>query len=638
MGVNELKTSNPADAAPPRKSIARHLLMARGESLAARAGIAVGVIMIGVLAASSWWTLHTYRQSVAQARDEQIRMAARLLSQSAESMLENGDLSALRRGVSEAALSYNLTTCRITLPDGSLVADASGGKVSVLRLPETWPESRHGAGAPGIVETRAGGLTLSMPLIVPGRGDATLEIGGADRAPMMANWEVQAGIGAICVLGMSGLLVVYRSIRTRLRGLGAIRDALVSMNAGVQDSGVLMVSDRFGPEAKAWNALLDEREALRSKRTLEGAVERITGSDSGAGDLAGACDALSQGLVVVDAALNIRYANGAAGVLLGVKRDQAAGQNLAALLNDPGASEALAALAGGAARARVSFEIERRGETPGDRAILRVSTRPMRRGDAASAIIVIEDVTQQRVADESRNAFVAQATHELRTPLTNIRLYVDTLVDDSDNDPQLKAKCLNVISQEARRLERIVGDMLSVGEIEAGTLKIRPGDVRLDALFAEVKEDFAAQAESKQVKLRFELPPKLPVIQADRDKFVLALHNLIGNALKYTPGGGAVTVRAAADAKTLTIEVADTGIGIKEEELELIFEKFYRAKDARINGIAGSGLGLALARQIVRLHGGDVTAKSEFNKGSTFTATFPVGSVMGAAGEMKKAA
>ncbi|MBY0261179.1 MAG: ATP-binding protein, partial [Phycisphaerales bacterium] len=109
----------------------------------------------------------------------------------------------------------------------------------------------------------------------------------------------------------------------------------------------------------------------------------------------------------------------------------------------------------------------------------------------------------------------------------------------------------------------------------------------------------------------------------DRDKVVMALHNLVGNAVKYTPAGGQVLVRASADAQTLTIDVADNGIGIKEDEQPLVFEKFYRAKDRRIAGVTGTGLGLAIAREVVRLHGGDITLSSAIDKGSTFTMTLP---------------
>jgi two-component system sensor histidine kinase VicK len=197
-------------------------------------------------------------------------------------------------------------------------------------------------------------------------------------------------------------------------------------------------------------------------------------------------------------------------------------------------------------------------------------------------------------------------------------------MEDGDNDAALRGKALNVINQEARRLERIVGEMLSVSEIEAGQLRIKTDDVRLDVLFDELKGDYSAQAEDKQIKLSFNLPPKLPVIRGDRDKIVMAMHNLIGNALKYTAKGGSVSVNVKADGKQLLFSVNDTGIGISEDEAERIFERFYRAKDPRVEKITGTGLGLTLAREVIRLHGGDVTVESELNKGSTFTLTLPI--------------
>ena len=147
----------------------------------------------------------------------------------------------------------------------------------------------------------------------------------------------------------------------------------------------------------------------------------------------------------------------------------------------------------------------------------------------------------------------------------------------------------------------------------------------IDALLEEVHNDFKAQAQDREIAMSFELPPKFPLVVGDRDKIVLALHNLIGNALKYTPVGGKVVVHVEADAQGVVVSVIDNGIGIKPEECELVFEKFYRAKDKRITGITGSGLGLALARQVVRLHGGDIQVRSQIDKGSTFTMTLPLG-------------
>ncbi len=465
--------------------------------------------------------------------------------------------------------------------------------------------------------------------------------------PALADVDVQIGIGVIGLLGMGGLFMTYRMMRRRLRGLGAIADALRCVAGGETSSGALRVSEAFGAEARAWNQLLTQRDALQGKAVLEQATEKLHSRGPQSGDLASACDALWSGLAILDAAGTIRYANGAAGVLLRRKREELMGVALATVVEDPGVAEAISAVASGKSRQRTSIEVERKGGANGDqpageRTVLRLTARPLRREEnsegTAAAIVLLEDVTQQRVADESRNAFVAQATHELRTPLTNIRLYVETMVEDGENDPAVRSKCINVIGQEARRLERIVSDMLSVSEIEAGSLKLNAGEVRMDALFEELEADFKPQAEDKEIKLAFELPPKYPLLNADRDKLLLALNNLVGNALKYTPTGGAVTVQVEVNPSSLVVNVIDNGNGISVEEQELVFEKFYRAKDKRIAGITGSGIGLALARQVVRLHNGDIVVKSQIDKGSTFTLTIPLATPVAPAQSIAKAA
>jgi two-component system sensor histidine kinase VicK len=113
-------------------------------------------------------------------------------------------------------------------------------------------------------------------------------------------------------------------------------------------------------------------------------------------------------------------------------------------------------------------------------------------------------------------------------------------------------------------------------------------------------------------------------VKGDRDKILLALHNLVGNALKYTPHGGKVAVNVNTTGKNLIVEVQDSGIGISPEDAEKIFERFYRARDPRVGKITGTGLGLTIAREVVRLHGGDITVDSQINQGSTFTMTIPV--------------
>ncbi len=260
---------------------------------------------------------------------------------------------------------------------------------------------------------------------------------------------------------------------------------------------------------------------------------------------------------------------------------------------------------------------------------VRVTVRPIEAGQPLAAV-VIEDVTQQRVAEASRHHFIAQATHELRMPLTNVRLYVERmqeLLDEAGGagpDAAERAECLNVINTEVLRLDRMIEEVLSVSEVESGAMTVRRDDVRIDELLSVVSADYRAQAAEKRIEFRLELPPKLPVLQADREKLSVALHNVLGNAVKYTPADGLVKVEASVDAAgALVIQVSDSGLGIAESEQEQVFEKFFRASDTRVRSITGTGLGLAISRDVVRLHGGDITVDSRLDEGSTFTITLP---------------
>lgn len=606
-----------------RPTIARRLF-GSGESMVASAGLAAAAILLGAIAGSAWWALHTHEQTLRSARDSQVRTVGELLARNAETMLADRDAARTRRALESTLRDYGLTDARITLPGGAVVADAVPGQTEAELPAEPWQTAGQAAVLPGEIDTAVeadGSRTVRIGMLIPRLGPAVLEIRDNAEPPMWAAWRLQAGIGGFGALGLVGLLFAYRRMRARLRAVGAIRDALAAVDAGQDAGSQLAVSAALGKEAAAWNRLLAERERLRERAAAERAAESLSNRRGRDGDLASACDAMWQGMLLVDEQMKVKYVNGAAAVFLRKKREELPGQDAAGLFEDGKLAAAVRSVATGSVRSRTVIEVDRTAEKNGG--VLRFSVRPVRKEDAATALVLIEDITQQRVADASRNAFVAQATHELRTPLTNIRLYVDGLLEEPDLEPAKRAQSINVISQEARRLERIVGDMLSVAEIEAGQLKLRRGDVRLDAMFTELKTDFQEQAEHKEIKLVFDLPPKLPVIGGDRDKIVLALHNLVGNAIKYTPAGGEVTVRVREEGANLIVDVADNGIGIKAEECELIFDKFYRAKDKRIAGITGSGLGLALAREVARLHGGDITVHSQVDKGSTFTLQLP---------------
>ncbi len=579
-------------------------------------GFGFTAILLTAMAAATWWAGRTQDASLLQSRAERVRAVGATLARSAEVLLAHGRLNRTRRLVVQTAREADLSRCRLLLPGGDVVADARPEAITQPHLPPSW----NGDGPPPRPDAES--LAHTFTITVPDRGTLLLQV-AADPDPAAETfWQTRAGIGAVCVLALITLVLMHRHFRKTFRGIWAVRRALLAHRDGQVAPEALKVHAGWGAEAEAWNSLMDQMERTKRRTALAQTEESLRQRQQGPNDLSAACDALSQGLILVDGHCRARYLNSAAAVLLQVSREETEDAAIADILQEKEVVEAVRQATRRPMQRRQIFEVERSG-APG-RVLLRFIVRPVRREDSAVAMVVIEDITQQRVAQDARNTFLAQATHELRTPLTNIRACAEMGLEDGKEDPAIQAGCLSTITQEACRLERIVGDILSASEIEAGSLRLNTDDVRVEDLMASLEADYEAQAREKQISLTFDLPPKLPVLRGDREKIALGFHNLIGNALKYTPEGGAVTVRVDVEDGQLVAQVIDTGIGMTEEDCRRVFEKFYRSPDRRVTQVTGSGLGLGIAREVIRMHGGDITVESEPDQGSTFTLTLPV--------------
>ncbi len=596
----------------------RHGLLGPAEALIGPIVIALVVAVIAALCVMGWWSVRAERTAVVAARTAHVVSASQLLADSVHSMLASGDIAAVRRLMAGAGRQNGFQTCRVELPDGSVLADIDPARNAVDALPDLWA----GGDATGevIQQVSEGELTLIYPIQLPGSGIVTLRVGAStgasDQDPGMTMVVVVAVAGATLIL----IVLLYRPVKSRVEPFALIREALLSVQRGEADPEALKVSDALGPEARVWNQLVDQQERREQQQLLDHALESAASHGVGSGSFGLIGDALWHGVVLVGEDMGISYANGAAAVLLKSSREAMVSTDATELFDDDVVSALRDVTRGGDSRRRV---VESDPTSEGCDESLRFSIRAVRDDRGKTALVVIEDITQQRVAEQTRRNFVAQVAHELRTPLTNISLNVEAAVDDGEEDAELRGRCLNVINQETQRLAQLVNDMLSVSEVEAGSMSLRHDDIRLDAVFADLEADFKQQAEEKQVKLIFDMPPKFPVIQGDRDKLAISLHNLLGNAIKYSSTGGEVTVAMLTENGKLSVAFKDKGIGIDKEELEKVFDRFYRAKDSRVSEITGTGLGLPIAREIVRRHGGDIDASSSLNQGSTFTLNLP---------------
>jgi len=233
-------------------------------------------------------------------------------------------------------------------------------------------------------------------------------------------------------------------------------------------------------------------------------------------------------------------------------------------------------------------------------------------------IIVLNDITELRRLEQVRTEFVANASHELKTPLTSITGYIDTILENEIREQAVIEKFLRIIKTEADRLALLIKDLLDLSRLEGKNRQpeLYPADLR--ELIGKISLLLKEEAEEKNIQLKFEVEHFLPSVKMIPEQIELALTNLIDNAIKYTPEGGMVILRAYSKQSRVIIEVEDNGIGIPLEEQERIFERFYRVDKARSRSRGGTGIGLSIVKHIIKNHQSEIEIESESGKGSLF--------------------
>ena len=238
--------------------------------------------------------------------------------------------------------------------------------------------------------------------------------------------------------------------------------------------------------------------------------------------------------------------------------------------------------------------------------------------EAAGAILLFEDVTQLRQKDEVKNGLVSTVSHQLKTPLTSIRMALYLLLDDKLGPLTAKQEELLMAAREdSDRLHAIVEDLLDIARIQSGRVKMDLRKVDVFMLAMDAIEPFRTLAQDRGISLNVSIPSGLPEVQADTTRVPHVFANFLSNAIKYTSPGGSITVSARVDNDSVWYAVSDTGSGISPEYLPRVFEQFFRAPEQGAG--TGAGLGLAIAKEIVTAHGGEIVVESQPGKGSTFS-------------------
>ena len=239
-----------------------------------------------------------------------------------------------------------------------------------------------------------------------------------------------------------------------------------------------------------------------------------------------------------------------------------------------------------------------------------------------------EDLSKQRELDDIKNRFISNLTHELRTPVVGMQKAITLLLGESGQSAgplnETQTNFLNIVSRNLSHLSRLVEDLLDIAKIESGKMHIKIVPSRLDPIIDNACYSLDTWAKSKDIQIIKNIDRTFPEIPVDSHKIAQVLNNLIGNAIKFTPQGGRITVTSSwhPDRTKVQVSVADSGVGIAKENIPKLFHRFEQFGDQQ--GISGTGLGLSISKEIVERHGGEITFQTKLKKGSTFTFTLPI--------------
>jgi two-component system phosphate regulon sensor histidine kinase PhoR len=416
-----------------------------------------------------------------------------------------------------------------------------------------------------------------------------------------------AVIGAACILAASvALALLWIGDLQRLADLLHQAGTGGSGRAPLPTQGPLSLSPQLLEEIAQLSATLDERAALveRLLRAEESIVER-----------------LPDPLIVLGPDRSVRRANAAARVAFGTE--------MGAVLRHPELRAAMdRALAGGAHTAQIA---ELRIPVPVPRevhATVAALDSPLSGG--AGLLVVLSDRTRERAIERTRADFVANASHELRTPLASLMGFVDTLRGPAADDPPAQKRFLDIMADQAARMNRLIDDLLSLSRIEL--VEHQPPDAAVDLvdMTERMLTSFEIRIKNRHVHIDWSPPDRLPDVAGDEDQLEQVFQNLLDNALKYGRESGVVRV-ALTPAQGppwpgrpgIVLSVADDGPGIPRRHLPRLTERFYRVDTGRSRAIGGTGLGLAIVKHVVNRHRGQLLIESEEGKGAVFSVWLP---------------
>ncbi|MGI8588874.1 MAG: ATP-binding protein [Chloroflexia bacterium] len=417
-------------------------------------------------------------------------------------------------------------------------------------------------------------------------------------------------VPAVLLIGLLAALLGTLLARSLVGPISALRQVTARFGAGdLAARADPNAGGEIGDLGREFNAMAEELSSTIRRRTDErNQIEAVLLN-------------MHDGILITDRQGLIRGSNPAAARLFNSDLEKIRGVSLVGLTHSHELHTALRAALEIPSK-RHSLEIE----TDGSQVVAVVTGVPGDAGGEPTGLVVLQDVTELRRLERARRDFVANIGHELRTPLASIKLLVETLLSAVRDDPDAAEGFLRRIDVEIDGLTQLVRELLELSKIESGQVQLDRRSVTVGGLLAGAADRLRAQAERAGLSLKVEAADGLPPAYADPARIEQVLVNLLHNAIKFTPPGGCVVLRAEANPAGLRISVADTGIGIPREEQPRLFERFYKVDKARTGDPSregGTGLGLAISKHIVQAHGGRIWISSRPNQGATFFFTLP---------------
>jgi two-component system phosphate regulon sensor histidine kinase PhoR len=569
-----------------------------------------GLVLLGVLAAGVA-AERSLRASEEERAERELRVRAELVAAQACEPLRGADLAELdaladRLG---AALGARVT---LVAPDRRVVGDSwiDAERLPSIEVHGSGSELEHAIDGGLGYDVRRSATTghelryVALPCAGGGVVRVAVEAGGLPAAiSALRGRLLRAGaLGLLLASGAAWLLSRYA-----FEPIRELRRVAASIAEGHLEGRLPTSSrDELAPIAGAINQLAEQ---LRLR------LEEVTQEKE---QLRAVLEGMVEGVLVLDAKGGVLLANSRLRELYDLT-GELVGRPYLEVLRDAAVDELLREAAH--SDAIVARQLRVGGVTPRTLQVHAVRLRGAG-GAGAGIVAVFHDISELARLEEVRRDFVANASHELRTPLAAIRGFAETLLENKALTDAERRSYLEIIDRHAQRLTHIVHDLLELSTIERGRIRLEPVEVDVDAVVDSLIRDSAPRL--RELRIEVHHASSGPAIAwADPRAVEQILTNLLDNAVKYTEPGGRIEIQVEGGPAKLRVRVRDTGIGIPEEDLGRIFERFYRVDKARSRALGGTGLGLAIVKHLVQSLGGEITVKSELGAGSTFTFTLP---------------